>query len=1534
MLQKIIVITIFIAVVTGAKAQQLKSFTNKPETFIDEVNSLFEKSKSDSKKDNTTIETFITYFTANKISDHRKQNIYNITNLLLQKKARTYPHFYDYFDAIITFYSTNTDSLKYVEWEKGLIFLLNDKKSKLTQIQNYINSIKYLLTDNILQKSSAMSWKATNTNYKLLFDNDTLKIIFDNTDLICYLRRDSIVINNTNGIFYQNTNIFKGKSATVYWEKAGLDKQTAYAQIDNYSIDLTKPEYSIPNVKFYNKTHFDYAIEGTLTDKVIESRTPDLMPYPKFESNQKQFEIKGLFNDIDYMGGFTMQGAKLLGSGTKDNFATLSFWRDTEVIKDGDTIIEKRVFLRTYSLFYSLKNDEIYAKNAKISVYIDTDSIYHPGLLLKYFDKNREINLIRDNDPENMSRSPYYNSYHMIEMDYELFVWKMDQPTVEISMLRGSAINIANFESVDFFNAQRYYEVQGLEDIHPYVQLRAFARKNGSQSFYAEDFSRHLRLGLTTTRRLLIELTYRGIVDYDFETEFCTIKPKLYKYLDAIVGRRDYDLIAFESRTQGNTKNATLNLYDMSLAIAGVPEINVSDSQNVIFYPKNEQILLKKNRNFDFSGRIEAGYFTFYGNNFEFKYDSFRIELNKIDSLTIKVQSGVNNWGQKMLSNVQSVIEEISGNLVIDDPTNKSGVKKYPRYPVFESEKESFVYYDDNHVQNGKYTRDRFFFVIDPYVIDSLNSFSTQGMGYKGRLVSSDIFPVIEQTLVLQPDNSLGFLHQTPNNGLPVFKGKGLYMNQINLSNQGLRGNGELKYLTSKTTAPDFIFYPDSANVIAATFNIGKQTSQPQYPLVDASKVYIHWMPYVDHMHAKTIETPFNMYNKLAEHTGTIDYTPKGLTGKGTVNYFNAALTASLLTFNADKFKTDSADFKLNSVNTGAFALTTNNVNAKVDFITMRSDFKSNTGTSRVNLDENLYIAFAEQLSWLMEKKKVQISTPNTTQIIEKGKTRIVELADAGLTPKGSLFVSVHKSHDSLNWVSPIADFDLATNIINAHKVKFIDVADASVFPDQGEVTVEPMARIKTLKNAKVTANRATKFHSFHTASININSRHNYHGEGLYNYYDENGRESQIQFTLIAVDSAENTFARGKIKGIDDFSLSPAFKYQGNVSLYAPDKFLHFNGHTLINHNCSAFTANWVSFENSIDPKNIMIPISVQPKDINDHFLVSGPMVATDSVHVFPSFLSPRKLYSNVPVITADGFLRYNKKDKRYEIASAHKLANNDTTGNMLSLHSNFCILYGEGDINLTTDLGQFKTVTKGNALYDLPNDKLTLDLLMTVDFFFPEKAIQFVADTLTKLTGLKPLGLLHKNFIKNVNQLLPYTEADQMLKEQKIFGSVKKLPELLSTTFVFSDLNMRWDKNQRSWISTGDLGILNIAGTQINRKVKGVIEVQRRRSGDSFTLYIEIAENHWYFFNYKRGLMQAYSTEAGFNTIIADIKGTDRKMKIEKGQQSFVFFLSNTKKRNDFLKRIKGDTTGDDIENADELTPEEQEMYEYEEFE
>jgi hypothetical protein len=125
-------------------------------------------------------------------------------------------------------------------------------------------------------------------------------------------------------------------------------------------------------------------------------------------------------------------------------------------------------------------------------------------------------------------------------------------------------------------------------------------------------------MSLPQTRQILLNLAFKGFINYSLETGQVYVNDKTFFYLQCSVGLKDYDVINFESNVVGEDYNGLLSLLDNNLKLKGVQEIFLSDSQNVAIFPKDQQIIIKKNRDFVFDGKVRAGLFLFVGSNFSF----------------------------------------------------------------------------------------------------------------------------------------------------------------------------------------------------------------------------------------------------------------------------------------------------------------------------------------------------------------------------------------------------------------------------------------------------------------------------------------------------------------------------------------------------------------------------------------------------------------------------------------------------------------------------------------------------------------------------------------------------------------------------------------------------------------------------------------------------------------------------------------------------------------------------------------------------
>jgi len=569
------------------------------------------------------------------------------------------------------------------------------------------------------------------------------------------------------------------------------------------------------------------------------------MNYPRFESYLSNYRIDDLYTNINFRGGLSMNGSTLVGLGTNFNKASLTFFRNDSLK------------LAARSVRFNMEPGKITSPDVEVSIPIGFDSIVHPNIGMTYFVEKNQLSLNRNQRFQ--SEAPYYNNYHKVEMTFEQLQWNLDENRILFKMREASATGLANFQSENLYDRQLYQRLQGIDRNNPMVSLRSYAERAMGITFLGRDFAQDNRIQHNQLQQMLKRLAIEGFLIYDVETDQITLRQKLFDWVYASVDAIDYDVINLISETEAPNENASLDLSTYDLTINGIRNIRLSTAQNVMIFPENATIILKQNRSFQFDGVIVAGLFTFFGNNFFFDYDEFKLDLQDIDSVGLRVRTNqLDANGRARLQNIQSMIQDVTGELLIDDVENKSGRMNFPQYPVFTSGENSFVYYDDPDIQSGVYTRDKFFFEIYPFTFDSLDNFNPVGLQLDGKFVSAGILPEMEQTLlIIQEDNSLGFDLNTEASGLPLYGGKGQYYEFLQMSHTGLRGSGRFEYLSSKGISEDIIFHPDSMFGKAERFDIGQTLAGIEYPPVSSTGNDFMWYPYQDQMDIAQGPEPF-----------------------------------------------------------------------------------------------------------------------------------------------------------------------------------------------------------------------------------------------------------------------------------------------------------------------------------------------------------------------------------------------------------------------------------------------------------------------------------------------------------------------------------------------------------------------------------------------------------------------------------------------------------------------------------------------------
>ncbi len=1482
-------ITVLGILTLTSSAQDIKEFQKDSTLFIEQFEEFVNRNLPEQEED--SLDVFIERWNTGYFTDDMKDRFMDVCNFMLKNKARRDPHFTEYFDLVMAFHRSEEALKHYDNWEKGIYYIFENEKYPLRIITSYFKNTKSLIQENLIFSTYSTSWYTSSNDYKFVID-DKFKIIFNKTNLTCKIKKDSIGIFETTGEYDPVSNHWVGKKGYVNWQRAAYSTDSVKAELKNYKINFSKSGYTADSVTFINKYYFSEPILGKLTDQVVHVMSPEKAIYPEFYSYQKRFHIEDIYPDINYDGGFSMKGANLLGSGDQNNDAYL-------YIQKSDTTI-----ITSVANTYMFKHGRIVSNNAQITIHLKEDSIFHPGISFDYYAPVKEVSL--SPSERIVSKGPYFDSYHQISMKFDRLLWRLNEDKIYLTKRRAAAIGNATYTSSNFYNLIEFDRLMVQDEFHPLLLIKHYAAKRNTKSFSGTELARFLGYDDYQIKQMLMFLSVDGFLFYDTDKDEAIIKQKLYDFTDARFGKIDYDVIKFHSETSDLIHNGVLNLNTYDLEINGVPQIFLSDSQNVTIYPKHQKIIMKKNRDFHFAGVIEAGLFTFFGQDFDFSYDTFKINLHNIDSLRIKVQTKERDmYNNPILAHIQNTVEIITGELLIDNPQNKSGLLSYPEYPIFTSNENSFVYYDASSIYNGVYKRDSFYFELDPFVIDSLDNFKVEGLRFDGTFYSTNIFPPFEDAIYMRPDYSLGFRRNTPTEGFPLYQGKGKYFNIIDLSNRGLKGNGTLEYLTTTAQTDSIIFFPDSTMILATDFSLDKRTSGIEFPEVKSTQVDITWYPYEDIMTAQQTDEPFNMYGNNSLLSGSLTIKPTGLTGKGTMNLEKAELRSKLFDFKANSFGSDTTSFSLKSLDKTDFNFLTENLQGEVDFTSQFGSFNSNESFTIAQFPKNLYVSYLDKFNWDIVQDKIEIeSSPQVDTTASEEVKELARLKDDKLP--GALYMSIHRSQDSLRFASTKAVYSLRDSTIKATEVEYIHVADALIFPDENEVTIGNMAEMKTLTNSEIIANSENRYHRIYNSKINIKGRNRYLATGDYDYVDENKEIQNIHFTDIYVDTSIQTIAKCKIGMDENFTLSPVYHYQGDVILNARRKYLSFNGGVKLEHDCPKTGTRFAYFESEINPDSIYIPITNNTRSINGIGLHAATFITKDSSHIYSRFIDRRRDPNDVALINATGYLHYNKNANKYIITDKEKYLQPDTTGNLVSLQKDFCLQHGEGKINLGIDLGQIKLSPAGSVNHLLNDNEIKTELVLALDFFFSNDALDTLASELQTARSLDAMSITSEFFTKNMNELVGNTDYREFNNQLMLYANEAKLPKSTEHTMLLGNIKLKWYSENGSYMNYGKIGIATINNKPINKYVDGYIQIFKRRSGDIMKMYFELPNKNYYYFSYTRGVMQTLSNNEDYVNVIQSIKKKARKLKTGRGQTPYRYIIATEQNKVQFLRNIR----------------------------
>lgn len=1496
----------FTGKVPGLHAQQRpEQFSEVRAEFISQLQDYMTASNQKTMED--TYKDFENIFQGGMFNDEEVVQIFSTANRMLSQRMAANPYFSDYLKALVVAKNAEQGSERFQQWHRVLDTLIADPENRrLNAFREFLQfSVDFFKQKALRYSETGTTWYALTDSYEFGYDGEEPFVEFAIFDLMASRKQDSLFIYQTSGRYLPVQQLWKGKGGNVTWERFGWDR-SIYVELDEYEFEMTKSLYQAQNARLHYPIFFgNKVIEGDFEDKLMANNTTG-GSYPRFQSYDDHLEIDDIGPGIKYVGGFRLQGATIYGFGSKEQSARMRFYDNKD----------RLAFRAAAEQFVIRPEERIAGESVEVVFYFAQDSIYHPSVNMRFDISKKEMQLSRGD--RGSDRNPFYSSVHQVNIDAEKIFAYLDGDSVIIGR---PTIDIARkqdifFESLKYFNQNEYRRIQNIASSNPIAIMKVTAEREGTNYIDANLLARRINSKFTVDniQSLIYDLMEKGFINYDKEKQVIEVKDKVFHYANADQGKVDFDFLRIRSST--DSTNATLNLRNNALTINGIDNIELSRRQKVAFIPDSSQVVMGKNRNLDFSGQLYAGYSTLEGKGFHFDYDKFQIALDSIRFFDLYVRTGeLDQDGNPIALGITSRIENLSGVLLIDAPSNKSGREDIPMFPSLQSKSKSYVYYDHKDTQDSVYVRDSFYFEIEPFSFDHLDSFFAKDVRFHGTMYSAGIFPEFEETLTLQEgDQSLGFLSQTPEGGLDNYNGKGHYEGEIQLSNQGLQGNGTLSYLGASVNSEDFIFRPEETMSSAEEFNLEEdRSSEIQMPQVRGEDVDIRWRPYTDSMYVTPRENPFALF-KEENHSlkGTLILTPDGLKGDGTLDWDKANMTSKYLSFGAFSVEADTTQVGIRAFDTEELALQTDNVYGFVDFEEKVGTFKANEDFLETTLPYNQYQTSMNEFDWAMEDETIQFKS-------EPGKL-------------GS-FVSIHPDQDSLRFQGESALYDLKTNELKIGGVPFIISADAMIYPDSGLVDIEPGGVMTTLENARIVADTITQHHVINRATVDILGRKEYKASGFYEY-NIGEREQEIEFADIVgtrvgkgarSEKAVATRARGEVAEEDHFFIDHKTEFRGTISLMSETKNLQFDGFARLDAD-KLPDRQWFTVSSEGDKEDLTIAYDT-PRNFDGEPLETGIFLSRETAQIYPRVMMPLYFRKDRPVFPVTGLFKYDEKRDEFIFGDSTKVLESGMLGNYMVFSNKDGSVRGEGKFNLGSGLDYVSIDAAGTIKTSFPQVSevvsdstdmapptampVEVDLMAGIKMILPEKLLKMVVLDLVSstfdaknITYLKDIDF----YKKGASELFPQEDEVEEAIEYISSGFLDIPKKFNDYTLVFGSLKMRWDPDYQSFVSVEPkkVGLQSFNGESINKELTCYVEFRMpTNEDDRFYIYLNSPSELYYYFGFKQGILEVTSNNPKFMDELLGLKTKELVYKMDDGETYEILPVEPTKARL-FLRRIE----------------------------
>ncbi len=1457
------VVSLLAATTLWSNSTYPSHFSNDRDLFIKELEQFMTGKKRKPLLD--IFQKFERAYESGAFSEKQISMLIEVSNSMLDRKLAAEPFFQQYLECLLILNSKKEDK-QWDSWQSTwgvMVADANHYSSKLLK-QTLSFSLHFFTTSMLTEGKSSIVWRVDKGAIWILKDNQPF-LKFEAIKLEGLGKTNKLVIEKASGIFSPIKKQFLGSTGETNWQRLG--KEQIVVELQAYSIQVKKNKYIADQALLHFPDRWpDQAVKGTFVDRLLQNPDPAKTIYPQFTASEKVW-IKNEEEGIQLHGFYQLQGLKEKMVSKADQLAFM-----IKNSSDGETKF------RAYSESFTIKSECIISPGAMLSIscYIK-DSLYHPMVQMRYEVKRGYLHVQR-NCKQAEGRRDFIDSYTRMNIGADKIEWWLKQDSLLLSpknlaVEQGSADVVIS--SPQFFDVRQYRKLQGAASRNPVATLNWLAKEKASRIFSATEFAQQLNPNLSAGQiaPLLEDLCSKGFIDWDRSEEVIKVLDKALHFVAADQEQSDFDQVRLVS--SHHQANARFQFGDHQWQTDGVKLLEFSGPRQVAAKPLEGQVTLLSNRGMQFDGRLFSGLGVFEGQGMRFEYEPFVIQLDSVAYFDVFLnEEGAQESNSKTPSglSIGSRLENLSGVLYIDRADNKSGRDTSSYYPAFSSQKEAYVYYTQ---ADTNYQKANFFFALDPFKLKGLGHISGSQMVFPGTMTSADIFPAFRETLLLQEDQSLGYQHHTPESGYSLYQQRGQFKGQILLSNDGFFGKGKFSYRWAEVVSQDIYFQPNRLRCSAEKFELPEVRDEAvQIPAVVGKTVDIDWKPYRDSMYVRSAEQAFELFSKNGyTHQGLLILTPDGLHGRGNAKWPAGAVSADLLSFGAYSIKADSCNLSIQTQGiVKELALATENVKADLDFDKQMGFIRARLDTVTTSLPYNKYRTSMNSYDWDMKNESVHF---------HPGENRL------------GYFWCTDKKQEGIQFDGANADYDLKSSILKIGGVERIQLADAWLYPDSGQVAILKDGKIERLQKARLVMDTLNRYHEIVNVSADIFGKNSLTASGDY-VYKLDQQEQKVHFVLIEAERIGKgkkknrqviTKATTEIQEKDPFYLGKKINFKGKVNLQSNWTGLQFEGYARLDDPRLPNT-RWFEVNYKGNKKQPILQLPNEILDPQNQQLSTGLYLSSETGEIYPQILGYTHHKGDRPLSEITGYLRYDIAADAFLLGDSMRVHHKTSRGTLFRVEQQGKGYTYEGALEVGSELSTILTKVAGSIQTNKNNNIHTQATVMArLDFPLPDKLWKAIAsDFKTHSFDADPINYQTNSDLYE-KALFYFIDNSKQLK-QTISGmksGSRYVPkELGKASLFFSHIDLSWDSEQRAFINNkGKIGLFSLGDQPLHRWFDGFLKIQKPLTGgDRTQLYLKSPSGFYYFFQFRNGILGISSNNPTIGEVFSGLK---EKEKIQK---------------------------------------------------